>query len=324
MLTPVIKQTMNSLQVDSIIPMEVEILNTRTTYMSFLSEDDDENNKSISSMSTQEYISPLKLNKPPAQEDIYSSQVMDQSSSIVLQPIEPIPENIQLNTKDQTTTSSSISVNTLDSHRIQIVLRLLNVLTHVPVPLKPLRLVRRRIRQKTIPKKIDSSVADIPEQSEAMDENNTILENQVSINMEEPTKSIEEINQISENKVPPSIEEQLKPSEEIHDVEQSNIVNNQSSEQLQTFVEENHDVQENNTIVNEEPQTSVEESSLNEQSAIIKESSVISIPQESIVRLTDLNNLFFYYFFFLLAYCSSNSTQTNSTIQTAITFSSHR
>jgi hypothetical protein len=318
---------MNSLQVDSIIPMEVEILNKRTTYMSFLSEDDDENNKSISSMSTQEYISPLKLNKPTVQEDIHSSQVMDQSSSIVLQPIEPIPENIQLNTKDQTTTSSSISVNTLDSHRIQIVLRLLNVLTHVPVPLKPLRLVRRRIRQKPIPQKIDSSVADIPEQSEAMDENNTILENQVSINMEEPTKSIEEINQISENQVPPSIEEQLKPSEEIHDAEESNIVNNQLPEQLQTFVEENHDVQENNTIVNkelEESQTSVEESSLNEQSAIIKESSVISIPQESIVRLTDLNNLFFIIILFLLAYCSSNSTQTNSTIQTAITFSSHR
>jgi hypothetical protein len=273
MVSPVIEQqTMNSLQVDSIIPMEIETLNKRTTYMSFLSEDDDENNKSISSMSTQEYIYPLDLNKSTVHEDIHSSQVTDQPSSIVLQQIEPIPENIQ---DSLTTTSSSISVNTLDSNRIQIVLRLLNVLTHIPVPVKPLRLVRRRIQQKMIPeeqvivsienqtdnKKTDSSITEIPEQSEMMDENNTILENQV----------------------PQSIEERLKSSEEIHHVEENNIVTNQ----LHTFVEENRDVQENNTIVSEvheEPQTSVEESSLNEQSAIIKESSVIPIPQESTVK----------------------------------------
>ena len=160
--------TTSSLQVDSIIPMEYQTSDTPTKYMSFLSEDDDDN-KSLPSVSTsivaqqsinQEYISPLEWNESTPDkdnDDTYKTQSSDKHSSPIPilitdvfqqslsstedslsnKQIETISENIQdtlLIEKDRTT--STIPVNTLDSNRLKIVLRLLHVLTQVPVPLK--------------------------------------------------------------------------------------------------------------------------------------------------------------------------------------------
>ncbi|CAF4640600.1 unnamed protein product, partial [Rotaria magnacalcarata] len=50
-------------------------------------------------------------------------------------------------------TESSIIANTLDSNRIKIISHLLNILTQPPIPLKRLRLIQCRTKDKTIPEK---------------------------------------------------------------------------------------------------------------------------------------------------------------------------
>jgi hypothetical protein len=312
--------------------MEIEPSDKPTKYMSFLSEDDDDDdNKLVPSAFTQEYISPLELNKPPLNkdnDDNHKSQWSDKSSSLsstidihttdVFQrtssstedsssnkQIETISENIQaslLNKKDQ----SSISVNSLDSNRIQIVLRLLHVLTQVPETFKPLRLVRRRIQQKEIPKeqvtvstdKTDAIVTEIPEHStleqpkfiEEMDTKiNDISETQVSLEREEQSNSIEEIhtaiNETPKNQVSTSIEEQLMPNEETHET-----ISSELHEVLQTSDEENC-FHGKSTLYK-----SFKDRFLFyfvEQLAMINESSMISTSQESVVILFYLNNFFF-------------------------------
>ncbi|CAF0901418.1 unnamed protein product [Adineta ricciae] len=144
------------IRVDRITPMESESTEKSAKYTSFLSEED-EDNKSLSSASTpvtiqpspflrQENISPLKTNDAIPETNtnttekslasmtpILSSDTSQQSSS------SPMEEDPVL---------SIIPMKTINPNHIKIVLRLLDVLTQVPPPKKPLRLVRRRIQRK--------------------------------------------------------------------------------------------------------------------------------------------------------------------------------
>jgi len=326
--TPIIEQQLlvneqnsYSLQVDSIIPMEVEISDKPTKYMSFLSEDDD--NELVPSLSTQEYISPLELNKSFLNDNNHKSQLSDKSSSSNKQ-IETISKNIQdslLNKKDQ----SSI----LDSNRIQIVLRLLNVLTQIPENFKPLRLVRRRNRQKKIlekqvivsTEKINIPITEILEHPKFIEEINTtvndVSEPQVSLQMEEQPMFAEEMDTTIFNIPITQGSSQVKEQ-----AEASEMINKRLEDQVSTSIveqltpnEEDHDVRKNETI-SSESQISAEDNRCDgkltvyiifkntflfdflEQLAIINKSSTISTSQESTVILFYLNNFFFFYYSF--------------------------
>ena len=215
---PINKQTRDPLQVDSITPMEVEMSNKRTHYMSFLSEDDDENNKSISSMSTQEYISPLDFTESTPNQDAHLPVLSYQPSSNQQMEIisDQIPE-LAAKTNDRTTISSSISSNTLSPKHRDIVLRLLNVLTQLPVPSEHLRLVRRRTPKKIIP---EESVA-TPVETKIVDEMNdpvvnetTPAKNPVSKSIDKPTASIDDT---SADRMSSFIESLLELKEQIPD-----------------------------------------------------------------------------------------------------------
>jgi len=308
--------------------MEVEISDKPTKYMSFLSEDDD--NELVPSLSTQEYISPLELNKPFLNDYNHKSQLSDKPSSSNKQ-IETISENIQdslLNKKDQS--------NILDSNRIQIVLRLLNVLTQIPENFKPLRLVRHRTRQKKIPEeqvilsteKPNIPITEILKHPKFIEEMNTrvndILEPQVSLQVEEEPMYARDID-ITINEIPETLaslpmKERPEVTEEIHV-----MINERPEDQVSTSMEEqpalkeeNHDVRENDTIdseLHEELQPYAEDNRYDgkltvyisfkhtflfyflEQLAIINKSSTISAPQESTVIVFYLNNILFLLFF---------------------------
>jgi hypothetical protein len=298
--------------------MEVETLDIQTKYMSFLSEDDD--NELVPSLSTQEYISPLELNKPFLNDNNHKSQLSDKSSSSNKQ-IETISKNIQdslLNKKYQ----SSI----LDSNRIQIVLRLLNILTQIPENLKPLRLVRRRNRQKKILEKqvivsteqtnipiteilehpkfieeINTTVNEVSEpqnslQSMSAEEMDTTIFNipktQGSLQVKEQAEASEMINKRLEDQVSTSIVEQLTPNEEDHDVRENETISSES----QISAEDNRCdgkltvyIIFKNTFLFD----------FLEQLAIINKSSTISTSQESTVILFYLNHFFLFIILFI-------------------------
>ena len=271
---PVNQQRSNLLHMDSITPMEIETLNQRTHYMSSLSEDDDENNRSVSSMSTQEYISPLTFNEPLSNEQV---EVISHR----------IPDSRTKTDNRISKVSSSIPLN--PNHR-QIVLRLLNFLTQPPVPLEHLRLIHRRTPKKPIPKesvtvptekKIDDETRD-PIVNEISQESNTILNDQVSRPMDERTISIEETpveQRLESMKETPRIIEDNTFIGEMHEdlltnAEGINVifgeiqpqVNTEEDrhieklgaiaigEQSQTTAEEDGEIQEENTTINEEYQ----------------------------------------------------------------------
>ncbi|CAF3583627.1 unnamed protein product [Rotaria sordida] len=350
-LSPIIEQqsifnslinqnTISSLQVDSITPMDIETSYKPTKYMSFLSEDDDDNNnnnnnKSLTSISTslteqqsnnQEYISSLDFNQSIINNKLQSSDkqsithfpttdVLEQSLSSTEdlssnRPIETISENIQdslLNDKHQTTTSSSNIVNILDSNHIQIVLRLLNTLTQIPVPLKPLRLVHRRsqrkknseeqasmlIDNKSNDKKEDTTIIQLSEQStfEQIEQQpksiveistpiNDILDNQVSISTEEESKDTV-INEIANDQISISMEEHSK----------SIIENNTTSIHVpenQIFVsmeEEPKDSEESNTVAKND----LVSISMEEQPVTSEESDLVNneIPKDQVSISTE-------------------------------------
>ena len=270
--TPILEQpAIVSEQMDSITPMDVELPPTTTKYISTLSEDDEENSPIVSS--------PLKSNKVPFR---YQPQPSDKTSSL-----KKSNEPIRKNTKDQRT-KSIITKDTLDSKRIQIVFRLLNVLIQVPVPLKPLRLVRRRIKQKPIPEEqvnlstddenIETPPIQILEQPKIIEHMDTTEE--VTTPVEEIKKTSEEehhdISQTEVQEVDTSISGVLEvtqtlvdskqddtttdevhqaPAEENLDIENKNTTTsepqekNQDKEEQQDFVEKNTIIEEVNTAV---------------------------------------------------------------------------
>ncbi|CAF5223528.1 unnamed protein product, partial [Rotaria magnacalcarata] len=68
--------------------------------------------------------------------------------------VETMSENDQNSSSNgNIQTESSIIANTLDSNRIKIISHLLNILTQPPIPLKRLRLIQCRTKDKTIPEK---------------------------------------------------------------------------------------------------------------------------------------------------------------------------
>jgi hypothetical protein len=289
--TPINEQTISSLQVDSITPMEIETSDKPTKYMSFLSEDDNENNKLVPSVLTQEYISPLQFNEPLHNDNNYISQSSDKSSSLLSteelssnKQIETISENIQdslLNKKDQ----SSIPVNILDSNRIQIVLRLLNILTQVPEYLKPLRLVRRRIQKKKLP---EEQVTVSIEKTDTTA--NDISKSQLSLRMEEQPMDTTS-NDTLETQVSLQREEQPKSIEETHE-----IISSELHEETQTSGEENRF---NGKLAHYESFKNKFLFYFLEQLTIIDESSTRLKSQESMVILFYLNNVFISSYFFL-------------------------
>ncbi|CAF3361589.1 unnamed protein product [Rotaria sp. Silwood1] len=272
MFTSSFNQTsISSLQVDSITPMDIDTFNKPTKYMSFLSEDDDDNNKSCTSISTsftkqqsinQEYISSLDFNQSIINNDnklpssdkqsithIPATDTLQQSLSSNKQ-IETIVENTQdslINDKQQTTSSNI--VNTLDSNRIQILLRLLNVLTQIPVPLKPLRLVRRRIRHKKNSEK-QVSVLTSNKSNDEKEETTLIQlsEHSTSEQIEQESKAISEIittiNNIPVNELSIPMEEEPKDSKE-----NITVTDEITSEQVSVSMEEHSKfITENDTI----------------------------------------------------------------------------
>jgi hypothetical protein len=312
--------TISSLHVDSITPMEIEISDKPTKYMSFLSEDDDD--KSGPSVFNpvieqpfinQEYISPSECNEPILDidnDDYHTSQSSDIHSSLsstihtptideLQQPlsvnrhsssniqVETIIENIQdslLNENDSA--PSSIPPNTLDSNRTKIVLHLLHFLTQTPVPLKRLRLVRRRIQQKQIPEeqvvlstedesdheKTPTINTETPEQPKPIEENSTTIDelsdNRISLSFEEQLESTEEIHTI----VSEALEDQLfLPMEELsQSIQENTTTNNETLEDQMSMLmveslkptEESHTIVEYNTLVSkmhEEQPYSIEE-----------------------------------------------------------------
>ncbi|CAF2731689.1 unnamed protein product [Rotaria sp. Silwood2] len=308
-LSPIIKQQSRStsLHVDSITPMDIETFEKPTKYMSFLSEDDDDdhNNKSHTFISTsftkqksinQEYISSLDSNQSIINSDNYKLQSTDKqlithiSTTDVLQQslssiedlssnkqIETISENFQdslLNDKQQTTSSNI--VNTLDSNRIQIVLRLLNVLTQIPVPLKPLRLVRRRIRQKKKAEEQISILAD--NKSNDREEDTTIIQLPEHSNFEQMVqqpKPIAKINTIIDD-IPDSqvfipVEDEPKDSKE-----NTISINEISNDQVSISMEEHSkSILDNSTTSSHisESQISI---SMEEESKNSKENDIIT------------------------------------------------
>ncbi|CAF2139577.1 unnamed protein product [Rotaria magnacalcarata] len=168
--------TLSTLQVDSITAMDVDTSNKPTKYMSCLSEDDDDN-RSLTPISTpinerqpiyQEYISPLDLNSPIFNnETTIETQSSDKQipmdtviADLVQAPLLSNPQVETMSENDQNSSSngniqteSSIIANTLDSNRIKIISHLLNILTQPPIPLKRLRLIQCRTKDKTIPEK---------------------------------------------------------------------------------------------------------------------------------------------------------------------------
>ncbi|CAM4897953.1 unnamed protein product [Rotaria socialis] len=213
--------TLSTLQVDHITAMDVDTLDKPTKYMSCLSEDDDDN-RSLTPISTpinerqpiyQEYISPLDLNPPIFNnETTIETQSSDKQipmdtviADLVQAPllsnpqVEPMSENDQnSSSNDNIQTESSIVVNTLDSNRIKIISHLLNILTQPPIPLKRLRLIQCRIKDKTIPetqidllrvnasndKHEDSTIIQISKQSvpELIEQQTSIEENSFIMN----------------------------------------------------------------------------------------------------------------------------------------------
>ena len=283
--------------------MEIETLDRPTKYMSFLSEDDDD--KTIPSVVTpdnkqqfinQEYIIPLESIKISSTIPPINTNVLPQSPLVPEDPfsnveVEKISENNQdslLTEEDQTT--SSVPINILDSNRIEIVLRLLHFLTQSPIPLKRLRLIRRRIQQKQIPEEqltistvyeeIPTTVTEITryadlEQLESTEKSDTmtteISDSQVSLPFEEHLESTEEsditITEIPEDQVVLPMEEPSQSTEEsntpIHDTLED-LVSILMEEPSQSTEESNtpiHDtLQDPVSIPMEEPLKSIEES----------------------------------------------------------------
>ncbi|CAF0961905.1 unnamed protein product [Adineta ricciae] len=150
------KPTNIPVPVDRMTPMESEPTEKSAKYTSFLSEEDDDN-KSLSSASTpvttqpspflrQENISPLKANDAIPETITNATEKSSASMTPILS--NDISQQSSSSPMEEDPVLSIIPVQTVNPNHIKIVLRLLDVLTQVPPPLKPLRLVRRRIQRK--------------------------------------------------------------------------------------------------------------------------------------------------------------------------------
>lgn len=303
--------------------MEIETFDKPTKYMSFLSEDDEETNKLEPSRYTQEYISPVKLNKPSSNYDKHKSQTSDRplSSTIhftttaVLQQtlsspeedlssnntIETISENIQdslLNKEDRSTPP----INILDSNRTQIVLRLLHVLTQVPVPLKPLRLVRRRIQQKKILQqqttvstdKIDAMVTETPvhvvtsEPSKLIEEVNLIVNDTPQTQVEEQPKSVEQMDTTTNDT--PIVQDSLSIEDQSNStIEMNPPINNTSEAQDSLAIEDQPKfITKTSSPMNDTPESQVS-LALDDQPKLTKESDLLinSPPETQVLFSTE-------------------------------------
>ncbi|CAF0899728.1 unnamed protein product [Adineta steineri] len=287
------------LQVDSITPMEYDIPDKSTKYMSCLSEDDDDN-KSLSSTSTsmtvqqpihQEYMPRLDLNESNVNKDDDQSQssvlstIPISTTDVLSQSLSSI-EDSQPNKQEETVqddNNHTQPTNTLDPNHTKIVLRLLHVLTQLPTAFKPLRPIRRRIQQKTMPEKhittlteensaneaIDTTVAEIPAdpvreiEEQTCTITNDLPENQISTTMEESINTTtdnlladnemthpEEIDVLSNNSLSIPIEEQSEVIEE-NKITTDNLLASQSS------IEDPEDTSTTSERIEEEVDTSI-------------------------------------------------------------------
>ncbi|CAF4257618.1 unnamed protein product, partial [Adineta steineri] len=295
------------LQVDSITPMEYDIPDKSTKYMSCLSEDDDDN-KSLSSTSTsmtiqqpihQEYMPRLDLNESNVNKDDDQSQssvlstIPISTTDVLSQSLSSI-EDSQPNKQEETIqddNNHTEPTNTLDPNHTKIVLRLLHVLTQLPTAFKPLRPIRRRIQQKTMPEKhittlteensanetIDTTVTEIPtDPIHEMEEQtcaitNDLPENQISTTVEESINTTtdnlltdsemthpEEIDILSNNSLSIPIEEQSEVIEE-NQMTTDNLLTSQSSieEKHVTIIEDLKDTPTTSEQIEEEVDTSI-------------------------------------------------------------------
>jgi hypothetical protein len=259
--------------------------------MSSLSEDDDDNESLPTASASivahpyvdQEYSSPLKLNESIL-DNKYKSHSSDKYPTTIpilttdiLQKSLSSTEDSLLNEKDRSILTSP--VNILDSNRIEIVLRLLHVLTQVPICFKPLRLVRRRIQQKKISKEqIAVLIEDKPsntsqdtiaieifehlvpkpveEQSNFIEAISTTInivpEYSLTVPMEEQSKSTETINKTLEIQVSKSAEVHLKPIEK-NNTTVVKLPKQAASDQIE---EQLKFIEEVNTILHETPKDS--------------------------------------------------------------------
>jgi hypothetical protein len=310
--------------------MEHETSNTPTKYISSLSEDDDDNESLPTASASigahpyvdQEYGSSLKLNesildkdndnkykshssdKHPTTTPILTTDILQKSlssteDSLSNNQIEIITESIQdsfFNEKDRSIPTTP--VNILDSNRIEIVLRLLHVLTQVPISLKPLRLVRRRIQQKKISKEqITIPIEDKPDNTnqdtiaieivehlvrkpveEQLNFNEAIStainiapECSFTVPMEEQSKSTETINKTLEIQVSKSAEVHLKPIEKNN----TTAVKLPAPDQIE---EQSKFIEEVNTILHETPKDSF--------SILMEEQSTLADENDTIIPKT--------------------------------------
>ncbi|CAF0787771.1 unnamed protein product [Adineta steineri] len=317
------------LQVDSITPMEYDIPDKSTKYMSCLSEDDDDN-KSLSSTSTsitvqqpihQEYMPRLDLNESNINKDDNQSQasvlstIPISTTDVLSQSLSSI-EDSQPNKQEETVqddNNHTQPTNTLDPSHTKIVLRLLHVLTQLPTAFKPLRPIRRRIQQKTMPEKhittlteensanetIDTTVTEIPVdlvreiEEQTCTITNDLPENQIFTTVEESINTTTdnllvdsemthpaEIDVLSNNSLSIPIEEQSELIEE-NKITIDNLLASQSSieENHVTIIEDLKDTPTTSERIEEEVDTSIHSISNN----------LLSIPTEEQSQSTEDN-----------------------------------
>ena len=244
-------KTNSSLPINNTTSMDVAI-SDRT--ISFLSEEDDDNNISTSVIEQ----SPSKNLKMIPSLEYNQSQSCDKQSTNDMFTSELSNEKTQ--------TNSSIS---LDFNHIQIVLRLLNILTQIPISLKPLRLIRHR---KKIPRKQITTL--IRHQTDSTQENETVIPmlEQSTFMIENDTADI----QISESQSLMSTEEQ-----QILHEDNDSMINERQKDQLAVSMDE-HSMSTNMMLV-QIPENQIS-TSMDEQSKSIEEyhTSLNDIPENQV------------------------------------------